>query len=784
VVYLGASYAVLEAVDLFIERFGLPAWLFPIAFVLLLVGLPVVVVTVFAHEETAGDLPPAEAGAAAEAAVTGAGAEERSRTFTWRTAGLAFLGALAMWGVVAAGYLALGGRVERPVEAAAFDPARRIAVMPFSYRGEEESAGLGDAMVHLLSQTLDGAEVRTVVPQAVIGIVDQEGGGAPDNERGNAVAERLGAGRYLLGDVVEAGGRLRISARLYDTGAGAEDIATASVEGDPDGLFGLVDDLTAEILVGAFGAPTDRLAGIAAQTTDSLAALKAYLDGKREYRQSNTGKAVRAYQRAVEIDSTFALAWFEISLLADFGGSIDLIVEPAEKAVRYSDRLPQRERQLIEAHELSYVKGAADSAEVLLRDVLRRYPDDVAAWFELGMLFWSWNAQRGRPQIEAREPFERVLRYEPDQRYARFVLTWAEAVAGNWAKTDSLLRRAYPDGEFPLRWRAAFAYGQGDVVAQERILAEAERRGEYWFAARFAAIAGKDPRGARDIAVILAETGEELLFRVRGRLIAGTAEVALGRLHAAEAEYAAVATTWPALAREFEVYWNLPRFFQVPRARLKAMRDALVHWEAEDAELRTLSAGPFWEGEFDQYDRIHPHVRLYLLGRLSTRMDDHEAALDYADELERLEAPEKAGRIAFDLAQGIRAHVLRNQGRPAEALAALQQMQHVSSWENAGVFYEHSQERFLRGELLAELGQLEEALRWYGPLGTWLRGVPLMAPSHLRQAEIYERLGDEEQASHHYNRFITLWSDSDPELQPQVDAARRALSRLTGEGMN
>ena len=44
-VYLGASYAILEAVDLFIGRLGLPEWVFQSALVLLFIGLPVVMVT-------------------------------------------------------------------------------------------------------------------------------------------------------------------------------------------------------------------------------------------------------------------------------------------------------------------------------------------------------------------------------------------------------------------------------------------------------------------------------------------------------------------------------------------------------------------------------------------------------------------------------------------------------------------------------------------------------------------------------------------------------------------
>ena len=65
-VYLGASWAVLEAVGFFEERFGLPDWLVPAALILLLLGLPVVIVTSLAKREVYGDdVAPPDAEAAA-----------------------------------------------------------------------------------------------------------------------------------------------------------------------------------------------------------------------------------------------------------------------------------------------------------------------------------------------------------------------------------------------------------------------------------------------------------------------------------------------------------------------------------------------------------------------------------------------------------------------------------------------------------------------------------------------------------------------------------------------
>jgi hypothetical protein len=53
-----------------------------------------------------------------------------------------------------------------------------------------------------------------------------------------------------------------------------------------------------------------------------------------------------------------------------------------------------------------------------------------------------------------------------------------------------------------------------------------------------------------------------------------------------------------------------------------------------------------------------------------------------------------------------------------------------------------------------------------------------LAPSHLRQAEIYDRRGDRSQAARHYRRFIELWREADPELQQTVTEARVRLAAL------
>jgi tetratricopeptide (TPR) repeat protein len=50
----------------------------------------------------------------------------------------------------------------------------------------------------------------------------------------------------------------------------------------------------------------------------------------------------------------------------------------------------------------------------------------------------------------------------------------------------------------------------------------------------------------------------------------------------------------------------------------------------------------------------------------------------------------------------------------------------------------------------------------------------------LRLAALYEDAGDLEAAARNYARFVELWQDADPELQPRVTDARARLQRIVG----
>jgi len=59
--------------------------------------------------------------------------------------------------------------------------------------------------------------------------------------------------------------------------------------------------------------------------------------------------------------------------------------------------------------------------------------------------------------------------------------------------------------------------------------------------------------------------------------------------------------------------------------------------------------------------------------------------------------------------------------------------------------------------------------------------VAWRADAYVRLGTLYEQLGNRDRAVDYYNRFVDLWQDADPELQPQVDNVRQRIARLMGE---
>ncbi|MGH7570649.1 MAG: adenylate/guanylate cyclase domain-containing protein [Gemmatimonadota bacterium] len=651
-----------------------------------------------------------------------------------------------------------------------------IATMPFTVRGSEAVAYLGEGMVNLLGTKLDGAgDLRSVDSRALLGSIDRSVEGELDPERAAEVARGFGAGLYILGEVVEAGDRLRIDASVYRTDT-AESMAEASTEGNAADVFEMVDQIAARILGGLDGEPGARVDRIAAVTTSSLPALKAYLTGERAFRTGEYLEATEAFQRAVTEDSLFALAYYRLAAAAEYASLRgDIAADAAEKARRYSDRLSDRDRALLEA-SLALRRGSAEEAERLYRALLGRYPDDVLAWFELGEILFHLGPLHGQPQTRAREAFGRVLDFEPDNATAMLHLIRLEAAEDRLAEMDSLVDRFVTiagGGERALEVLAVQAFAQDDPEREAEVLSELRTAPDItlMLAVGSVTLYAGDLDDVERLARLMTEPIRSTQIRGVGQLWLGCVHLAGGRWKAGLAELdRARGLAGPALETYYRATLRLLPF--VP-----ASEDTLAALLAEARNLPTTST----EGDRSvDHQGIEPFVRSYLIGLLGARLERPGLVRSSVAELERLGGIPEAGTLGSDLARAVEGYEAWLSDDPARALESFEAMKMGVAYPLIFIsdIYSYGFPRFLRAKALEEVGRGEEALRWHASLEASPYGLVYRAPAHLARAGIYQRAGDVERAVAEYREFVDLWRDADPELQPMVENARAALRRL------
>lgn len=262
------------------------------------------------------------------------------------------------------------------------DPRRSYAVMPFEVQsGNADVQWLRDGAVNMLTLTMSQwTDLQVMDYERTLKYVADAGveGRRVDLERAQAIAKRGGAGTLVMGQVSTTSDSLIVVARLYDVKSGrALNTATraAAISADPRGLF---DDI-AKYLLDVAGGASSASVDVARQTTSSITAYRAYLDGVRFLNSWRLQEADSALQVAIGADSTFALAWHKRALALGWGdGAGDAYITSARRAVELADRLPPRQQALVRGHlalaeGLSGQLGGNEASRERLREAQRIY---------------------------------------------------------------------------------------------------------------------------------------------------------------------------------------------------------------------------------------------------------------------------------------------------------------------------------------------------------------------------------------------------------------------------
>jgi hypothetical protein len=270
-------------------------------------------------------------------------------------------------------------------------------------------------MVEQISRDLDDVgPLNTVSPTRIL----RQFNGHADAASADALARMTGAGLAIYGSVAAIGpDSVRFTATLRDVAAGRAagsiDLRTAAVN--------LTDSATTALLRELGRVRTISATRTASLGSRSLPALKAFFRAEQFYRRAAWDSAEYYATRAVQIDSTFALARARVALARAWNDKTR--IPEGDRAWQYNHGLAPRDSLLLLQWRLQALAYEQPESSVVhrrraygvLQALTSRYPDDPEAWFQLGEFIHHSSGQIGIPGRRgtrcgsARSPWTRGL---------------------------------------------------------------------------------------------------------------------------------------------------------------------------------------------------------------------------------------------------------------------------------------------------------------------------------------------------------------------------------------
>ena len=384
-----------------------------------------------------------------------------------------------------------------------------------------------------------------------------------------------------------------------------------------------------------------------------------------------------------------------------------------------------------------------------LRRAVRTYPDDAEIWFALGeTLYHVEGAMAPAEDVEA--AFERAVQLDPGNStylWHYMELAWTvHADSQEAARRLGMFERASSTQNTEARaGRIALNLAFGDSAAQADAMArlETEDYDVAFWTSRFL----KHPRYRLNWAVSL------MRFR--------------------RADDDQFRRAW-AIERNLTYYGRFNELLELledPRmdAGSRAHKLYLLRELGFPVPIESLeeAMGSLAVDSTADWDGIHI-AGVYAADE--ARWLGHEQAIGEMERRADLALADADSRDAWRWtrrAKNLRGYGLWRRSGPEAALSILGDPNNIgNAWANW----------WWLGQLYQELGRFRDAERVYRTY--WPASIDPLVQREL--GGVYEALEEYEKAREAYEYFVEYWNDADPELQPMVEEARQAITRLQG----
>src|SRR3989454_1549794 len=726
-----AAFGVLALAHLLVRLLGLPDWAFAGAVALAAAALPFMLWTGAIERRRA------LAGGTGRAAVP-AGVQ---RWLTWRRALLSAASGFGLLGLVTATHAAMRqlgiGPVGTLVASGVLAQRDRLVLADFENRTTDST--LGPSLTEALRVDLAQSGVIRLLDAAAVGQALGRMGRPPgtplDLALARELAQRAGAKAVVHGQIDPLGRGYVVSAELVSAADGTALVSLRETAQDDGAIIAAVDRLSGKLRerIGESLRTIRSSDPLEQVTTRSLEALRKYSQGVRASDAADMARAATLLEEAIALDTTFAMAYRKLAVvLSNSGGAQSRITAAATQAFRHRDRLTPFERDLAEAYYYTRVEYDPAKTEAAYRAALDQQPENGVALNNLSLLF---NSLRRFPEAESLAVLG--IAVAPTQWVLYVNATQAQIGQGKYAdaaRTVVLMGQRAPGHPMRPFLRAILASAQRQYDSAEvetRALAQTTR----------------DPTWQAGAAGSLAA-----LNLVRGKLTVAEAQLrrtmAVDEQRGVPGKYLEDAIVLAVI----DVHYR-----NAPDAALREVEEALRHHP-----LASIPAE----------DR--PYLGLAWLYADAGRPDRARQLLA------EYEAAVPAGvRRGQPFRHGAAAQIAFAEGRIQDAIRDYRAWYDQDGCSVCGLFllaraYERA------GERDSALAVYERAVTTPGYTRAFEEDATL-GPTYRRLGELYEERGQLDRARDYYGRFVDLWKDADPELQPLVRDVKQRVERLTAE---
>ena len=564
------------------------------------------------------------------------------------------------------------------------------------------------------------------------------------------VARESGATVLLYGQMGELDGQPYVAWQLVDTQTG---VSLAASRADGNQIAALADAVlegVLPVLAARCGADVSlTVQSVTELTTANPKAYQYFVAGTLARERYLLGEAVNLLETAVALDSTFALAYFELAKAQTLGPAR----ANTESAWRWRSHLSIRDRMRLEAWRNQINLNVGEAIDIY-RELHNRWPDDKEVLRDFSYQLFRWWFHN-----EGLDVTRRAKALYPDEAdfvyYYQKILTSLDRPEEALEAAHDLVNR-FPEN--PNHW---------DELAWSFIYAGFPDSAEVAFQ-RTLAIEPDFP---------VSPVGLALLPYYRGDL-----NGAIDNLEQLGNYYTLYFVCYEAgrYERALKLCDEIMRTQTDPVDRLRHKRnryyilsrvgraEEVLRWtDLLAEELATGGAAM----DNPQLTRMTRSTILRLRARALVAIDSLAAGRTAASAL--MDAASEFGNQHRIQALRVNARIALKEGDAASALEALEQVKQ----KTVGFRWDLIEYRELRAAAYRLSGRLEEAAVAHKEL---LRVFGGHALSHYQLGLIYQEMGRPQDAKREYERFLEMWSQADEGLPQPVDARRRLASLTSG----